>query len=51
MKEKVGMLISRIATLEKFFEKPPSDEEKKFREELLRYVSSLRPDLMLKPFQ
>ena len=49
MKDKIEVLRLRIATLEKLFEQPASDEkEMKRREELLMYASSLRSDWMLK---
>ena len=52
MKDKIEVLRLRIATLEKVFEQPASDEkETKHREELLLYASGLRSDWMLKLFQ
>ena len=52
MKDKIEVLRSRIAILEKLFEQPASDEkETKLREELLMYASGLRLDWILKPSQ
>ena len=49
VKDKIEVLRLRIATLEKLFEQPASDEkEMKRREELLMYASGLRSDWMLK---
>ena len=49
MKDKIEVLRLRIATLEKLFEQPASDEkEMKRREELLMYASGLRSDWVLK---
>ena len=49
VKDKIEVLRLRIATLEKVFEQPASDEkEMKRREELLMYASGLRSDWMLK---
>ena len=48
VKDKIETLCSRIATLEKLFERPPSDdEEMERRGELLMYACGLRSDWML----
>ena len=50
VKDKIAILLPRIATLEKLFEQPASDEkETKLREGLLMYADALRLDRMLKP--
>ena len=49
VKDKIEILLSRIATLEKLFEQPASDEkETKLREGLSMYASGLRLDWILK---
>ena len=52
MKDKIEVLRSRIAILEKLFEQPASDEkDTKLREGLLMYASRLRSDWVLNPSQ
>ena len=52
MKDKIEVLRLRIATLEKLFEQPASDEkDTKLREGLLMYASRLRLDWVLNPSQ
>jgi len=50
VKDRIGALCTRIATLEKLFEKPAGDEkETERREELSVYASRLYSGWILKP--